>query len=171
MVCPLSKARRAGRPGLDSVPFWSVCESVSAVTANQPPRTLYAGLMVLVGLTATAVAFVAARAVGGPEAPALEPALLVAGVSVLGLLPVLVRSAERFGLAVLGASVFRLLLAMFGALVLTEVSGLESRPVWLGVVAGAGLMLMAETAAAVAILASLERKKAGLAGVEPGSSC
>lgn len=160
---------RTAGPG--SVPFWSVSESVSAVTANQPPRTLYAGLMVLVGLTASAAAFAAARAVGGPEAPALEPALLIAGVSVLGLLPVLVRSAERFGLAVLGASVFRLLLAMFGALVLTEVSGLESRPVWLGVVAGAGLMLTAETAAAVAILASLERKKAGLAGVEPGSSC
>ena len=153
-------------------PCWSVSKSVSAVSTNQPPRSLYAGVMLAAGLIATACAFAAASAVGGPEAPALQTALLVFVVSMLGLLPVLVRSAEYFGLAVLGSSVARLLLAMFAALILTEVGKFESHPVWLGVVTGAGLMLLIESATAIAILMSLERKKAGThAGVESSSTC
>ena len=90
----------------------------------------------------------------------------------LGLLPVLVRSAEYFGMAVLGASVARMLLAMFAALILTEVGNFESRPVWLGVVTGAGLMLLIESTVAIAILMSMERKKAdGSVGVESSSTC
>jgi hypothetical protein len=64
-----------------------------------------------------------------------------------------------------------MLLAMFASVMLTEVGGLESRPVWLGVVAGAGLMLVAESAGAIAVLSSIERKKAGRAGAESSSTC
>lgn len=144
---------------------------MSAVTANQPPRTLYAGLMLGASALATLAAFLVARAAGGADGPALQTGALIAGVSLLGLLPVLVRSAETFGLAVLGASVARLLVALFGAVLLTEVAGAESRPVWLGVVTGAGLMLLIESAGAIAILMSLERKKAGHPGAEPGTPC
>ncbi len=144
---------------------------MSAVTANQPPRSLYAGLMLVAGVVASACAFAAARAGGGPDAPALQIAAIVFAVSLIGLLPVLVRSAEIFGLAVLGASVTRLLVAMFVAVVLTQIGTFEARPVWLGVVTGAGLLLVAESVAAITILLSIERKKAGSAGMEPGSTC
>ncbi|MCA9272954.1 MAG: hypothetical protein KDA31_07915 [Phycisphaerales bacterium] len=147
-------------------------ESVSAVTANQPPRSLYAGLMLAAGAVASICAFAAANAVGSENAPALQTASLIFVVSMLGLLPVLVRKAEYFGMAVLGASVARMLLAMFAALILTEVGNFESRPVWLGVVTGAGLMLLVESTAAIAILMSMERKKADKpVGVESSSTC
>ena len=153
-------------------PCWSVSKSVSAVTPNQPPRSLYAGLMLATSVAASLCAFAAARIAGGPEAPALQTGALIFVVSLWGLLPVLVRSAEFFGLAILGASVARMLLAMFAAFVLTEVGHFQSRPVWLGVVAGAGLMLVVESTVAVAILMSMERKKAGaLVGVESSSTC
>jgi heme A synthase len=152
-------------------PFSEHSESVSAVAVTQSHRSLYAGLTLAVAAVATACAFVVARATGGSDAPASVVAGLVGVVSLLGLLPVLVRKAEYFGMAVLGASIARMLLAMFAAVMLTEVGGLESRPVWLGVVAGAGLMLVAESAGAIAVLSSIERKKAGLAGAESSSTC
>lgn len=144
---------------------------MSAVAVTQPPRSLYAGLTLAVAALATGCAFAVARTTGGPDAPAVAVAGLVGVVSLIGLLPVLVRSAQSFGIAVLGASVARLLLAMFASVMLTEVGGMASRPVWLGVVAGAGLMLVAESAAAIAILSSIERKKAGVAGAESSTTC
>ncbi len=144
---------------------------MSAVTPIQPPRSLYAGLMLATGIVASACAFAAARMVGSPTTPALQISGLIFAVSLLGLLPVLVRSAESFGLAVLGASVARMLLAMFAALILTQVGSFEARPVWLGVVTGAGLMLLVESIAAITILLSIERKKAGHPGAESSSTC
>lgn len=141
---------------------------MSAVTPNQPPRPLYAALTLAAGALAAIAAYAVARASAGPAAPALQPAALIAALSILGLLPVLVRSAQNFGLAVLGASILRLMLALFGALILTEVAHLDTRPVWLALVTGAGIMLVAETAAAIAILTALERKKTA---PEHGSSC
>lgn len=144
---------------------------MSAVTAPQPPRSLYAGAMVAVAVVASACAFVVARAVGEADGPAVLTAGVIGVVSLVGLLPILVQSAEHFGLAVLGASMARLLLAMFAAVVLTEVGSAPSRPVWLGVVAGAGLALIAEATIAIAILSSIERKKAGQPGAESSTTC
>jgi len=144
---------------------------VSAVAVTQSHRSLYAGLTLAVAAMATACAFAVARGVGGPDAPAPVVAGLVGVVSLVGLLPILVRQAEHFGMAVLGASIARMLLAMFAAVMLTEVGGLDSKPVWLGVVAGAGLMLVVESAAAIAVLSSIERKKAGGAGAESSTTC
>jgi hypothetical protein len=132
---------------------------------------LYAVAMVGVAVAASACAFAVARAVGGIDSPAVLTAGVIGVVSLVGLLPILVRSAEHFGLAVLGASVARLLLAMFAAVVLTEVGGAASRPVWLGVVAGSGLALVAEATLAVVILSSMERQKAGQPGAESSTTC
>ena len=172
IVCPLIRGRSCRAISRLKSPCWSVNKSVSAVSTNQPPRSLYAGVMLAAGVLASACAFAAASAVGGENAPALQTSALVFVVSMLGLLPVLVRSSEYFGMAVLGASVARMLLAMFAALILTEVGNFESRPVWLGVVTGAGLMLLIESTVAIAILMSMERKKAdGSVGVESSSTC
>ncbi|MFI4873072.1 MAG: hypothetical protein ACIARQ_14755 [Phycisphaerales bacterium JB061] len=145
--------------------------SVSAVTANQPNRSLYAGLMLGAALAAGGCAYAVAHFTGGPDTPTLMIAVLVAVVSLLGLLPILVRSAEYFGMAVLGASMARLLLAMFAAMILTEVSGVQSRPVWLATVAGMGLTLIVESASATMILLSIERKKAGATSLESSTTC
>lgn len=126
----------------------------------QPYRPLYAGLMLAVTVVTSACAFAVARVTGGPDAPALVAAGLVGVVSLVGLLPAMVRAVEHFGLAVLGASMARILLAMLGAVVLTQLGGVESRPLWLAVVAGAGIALFAESVAAIVILSSVERKKA-----------
>lgn len=142
----------------------------ASVTASPaPPRGLYAVAMLVVAALSTAAAFAAARAIGGAGAVVLQTTALIAAVSLLGLLPVLVSTAERFGLAVLGASMARLLLAMFAAVVLTEVVGVASRPVWFGVVAGAGLGLIAETTIAVAVLSAMERRKTADATGQHGS--
>ncbi len=127
--------------------------------APSPPRVLYATAMLIVAAISTALAFAAARSVASQGPAVLQTTALIAAVSLIGLLPVLVNSAQRFGLAVLGASMARWLLAMFAAVILTEVVGIESRPVWFGVIAGAGFGLIAETTIAIAVLSSMERKK------------
>lgn len=143
---------------------------MSAITAN-PHASRHAALMLGASLVAGALAFGSAHLMGGSGTPAIVTGALVGFVSLLSLLPGLVRSPESFGTAALCASVARLLLVMFGALVLTEVGGFPSKPVWLGVVLGAGLMLIVETASVVTILLSIERQKAGTPGVESSPSC
>jgi hypothetical protein len=171
IVCPSSEAGRIGRPTRFFALFLERVVSVSTVTASQPNRLLYAGLMLVAAIAAGCCAFAVAHFTGGPDTPTFMIAILVAVVSLLGLLPVLVRSADYFGMAVLGASMARLLLAMFAALILTEVSGHESRPVWLATVAGVGLMLIVESASATLILLSIERKKAGTSSLESSTTC
>jgi hypothetical protein len=126
--------------------------------------------MIAVAVIASACAFAVARSVGGPGSPAGLTAGLIGVVSLVGLLPILVGSAERFGLAVLGASMARLLLAMFAAVILTEIGDFASRPIWLGVITGAGLALIAETTIAITILTSIDRKTAGNTAAHPESS-
>ena len=110
------------------------------------------------------------------ESVSFMVAALVASVSLVGLLPALVTRAERFGLAVLGSSIGRMLLGMFAALILTQVGDAPARPVWLGTVAGLGVILVIESILAIAVLSYLERlKSAGrdvaAVGVEPSQAC
>ncbi len=105
---------------------------------------------------------------------ALLVTALVASVSLVGLLPALVTRAQYFGLAVLGSSVARMLLGMFAALMLTQVGDAAARPVWLGSVAGLGLILVIESILAIAVLSHLERlRSAGpvAVGMEPNQAC
>ena len=151
--------------------FGSLSETVSAISANLQHQPRYAALMLVTAVFASAFSYLAAHLSGGANAPAMQTAGLILVVSLIGLLPVLVKSSEHFGLAVLGASVARLLLAMFAAFILTEVGGLANKPVWLGVIAGAGLTLIVETTAVIMILSSIERKKAGMTGAESSTTC
>ncbi|QKK08181.1 MAG: hypothetical protein HND58_08335 [Planctomycetota bacterium] len=69
-----------------------------------------------------------------------------------------------------------MLLGMFAALILTQVGDAPARPVWLGTVAGLGLILVIESILAIAVLSYLERlKSAGrdvaAVGVEPSQAC
>ena len=105
---------------------------------------------------------------------ALLVAALVASVSLVGLLPALVTRAQYFGLAVLGSSVARMLLGMFAALMLTQVGDAAARPVWLGSVAGLGVILVVESILAITVLSYLERlRSAGpvAVGMEPNQAC
>jgi len=140
---------------------------VSAAIDMQPYRPLYAGIMLAVTVVTSVCAFAVARVTGGPDAPAFIAAGLVGTVSLVGLLPVMVRAVEHFGLAVLGVSMARILLALLGAVILTELGGVESRPLWLAVVAGAGIALFAESIAAIVILSSIERKRAAIRTLNP----
>lgn len=172
---------------------------MSAVAVSQPVRSLFAAAMLAAIVLASAFAFVVATRLeetaaarlalsaaesADPAAAATEPArsvallvaVLVASVSLVGLLPALVTRAERFGLAVLGSSIGRMLLGMFAALILTQVGDAPARPVWLGTVAGLGLILVIESILAIAVLSYLERlKSAGrdvaAVGVEPSQAC
>ena len=172
---------------------------MSAVAVSQPVRSLFAAAMLAAIVLASAFAFVVATRLeetaaarlalsaaesADPAAAATEPArsvallvaMLVASVSLVGLLPALVTRAERFGLAVLGSSIGRMLLGMFAALILTQVGDAPARPVWLGTVAGLGVILVIESILAIAVLSYLERlKSAGrdvaAVGVEPSQAC
>lgn len=164
---------------------------MSAVSLSHSLRSLFAAAMLATIVLASAFAFVVAtrleetaaarQAAAGIETLTEKPvaplvAMLVASVSLVSLLPALVTRPERFGMAVLGASIARMLLGMFAALMVTQVGDAPSRPVWLGAVAGLGLILVVESILAIAVLSHLERlKSAGrasaAAGVEPSQAC
>lgn len=168
---------------------------MTAIALSQPVRSLFAAAMLAAVAAGAGFAYVvadrlettaAARlaeantpdtvAAAPADSVALLVAMLVASVSLVSLLPALVTRAERFGLAVLGSSIARMLLGMFAALILTQVGDAPSRPVWLGTVAGLGLILVIESILAIAVLSYLERlKSAGrdvaAVGVEPSQAC
>jgi hypothetical protein len=170
---------------------------VSALPISQPVRSLFAAAMVAAIVLAAAFAFVVATRLQetdaarqamavADEVAAVETtpatsnaplvAMLVASVSLVSLLPALITRPERFGLAVLGCSIGRMLLGMFAALMLTQVGDAPARPVWLGTVAGLGLILVIESILAIVVLSHLERLKAAgrdtaAVGMEPSQAC
>jgi hypothetical protein len=97
--------------------------------------------------------------VGGGGPHVLAAAGVVAGASLVGLIPAFIGSAERFGVIVLMSSVARLLIVLVAATLLTEVAGHPRRPLWVGVAAGAAIALFAEAALAVFVIASLDRTR------------
>ncbi len=82
---------------------------------------------------------------------------LVALVALVG--PPLV-TPERFGLVVLGSTAARTMISVLLILVLTHVQGLAKRPVAYGVMSGTFVLLMIEAAAAVWLLAKIDRVRA-----------
>jgi hypothetical protein len=105
-----------------------------------------------------------ARGVGGgpdvlgPIAAALALAAIVMVVPLVG--PPLV-TAHTWGLAAMGASMGRTLLAMGGMMVLITVLGLPAKPVVYGLLSGAVLMMAAEAGIAVRVLARVDRDRKG----------
>lgn len=67
---------------------------------------------------------------------------------------------ERFGLVVLGSTAARTMISVLLILVLTQVQGLAKRPVAYGVMSGTFVLLIIEAAAAVWLLARIDRARA-----------
>lgn len=139
-------------------------------TAMQPPRAGYAGLMVLAAGLSVAAAFGVATALGADARSAGFAAAAVGGASVASFLPSLFQlrsGAAGFGMLIFGASIARLLLLMVIVLAIDNGGTVDRRPFVLGVLAGAAVTLIIETAAAVIILKKLDRAGAHRVSATP----
>lgn len=136
-------------------------------TAMQPPRAGYAGLMALAAGLSVAAAFGVATLLGADSRSAGLAAAAVGGASIASFLPSLIQlrsGAAGFGLLIFGASIARLMLLMVIVLAIDNGGTVDRRPFVLGVLAGAAITLIIETAAAVIILKKLDRAGAHRAG-------
>jgi len=128
------------------------------------PRTQYGAVIAAAAVASVMLGLLAARGAGG-EPPVLTALAGVLGAgAALGVVPLLgprVIPPGVWGLAVLGVSAARTLLALGAMLALIEVQGLERRPVVYGVLAGTGVMMIAEGAAAAWLLMRREACRAG----------
>jgi hypothetical protein len=134
--------------------------------SRHPTPLLYAGLMLGAGVLALLGAWGAAGGLAGASAARLAMACTAFGV-VLSVIPALVgprREVGNWGLVVLGSSMARLILMLSLGLALAPEAG--ARPFWLGVVAGAGTLLVCETGAAAFIITRLEQLRAARPGAE-----
>lgn len=132
---------------------------MNAVSTPSPTR--YAGLM----LAATAAAAVAAWAVAGGDRAGRLAIVILLIASTATFLPVVlapVLGATRWGLGVLAASGLRTLLLLFGGLAVDLATSTPRQPMWLGIVVGAGVILAAETAAAILEVRRMERARLAL---------
>ncbi len=140
---------------------------MDAQPAIQPPRTAYAGLMAATACVSVVGAYVAASLVEGDARAAAFAAVTVAGASLCSFLPVLIQTrsgAAGFGVLIFAASIARMLLLMVGVLAVDNAGTVAQRPFVLGVLVGAAISLVFETAAAVVILKKLDRAGAHRAG-------
>lgn len=121
------------------------------------PRLAYAMVMVGVGAAASGIAWLLA----GNDPQRGYAAGIVGFGALIALMPAIMSvSPTRWGLVVLGASTVRNLLfvgLMLGVVQLVE--GIDRRPFLVGVLSGAGLLLLVETMLAMGILSWLDRKK------------
>lgn len=140
----------------------------------QPPRARHAAITAASALGAVAIGVGLTLLLGGRSQTAgLVAAVLVAG-SIVSFLPCLLRVGEGasvWGLLILGASMFRAFLTLGLGLGLAPEG--ESKPFWVGLLAGLGVLLVVETGAAVAQIARMERELSGHASTpvqEPRAS-
>ncbi|MCC6678995.1 MAG: hypothetical protein IT436_17860 [Phycisphaerales bacterium] len=128
-------------------------------TAASPVcRLTHTAIMLAVIGLGTAAAFGIAVSLGGPARIAGLAAGIVAAASLVSLLPGLLHlKAENWGLAVLGASMARMLLVLAVGFAADPDGG--RRAFWMGLVAGAVVVLVAETGLTVSTLQKLEREK------------
>lgn len=134
-----------------------------AMVANQPPRARYAAAMVVASAVGIACAYLVAHAMGGGRDVAVQAAAVVAGAAVVGFIPALIGTAQHFGVAVLVASLSRLLIVLIAGLVLTQIGHAPKRPLWLGAVSGAVVILIAESAVSIAVIAAMDRLRSASA--------
>lgn len=136
-------------------------------TAMQPPRAAYACLMTIATGVAIGAAYATAALLGGDGRATGFAAAVVGGASLLSLLPCLLQSrnsAANFGLFIFGASLARIFALMIAVLAIDTAGTVDRRPFVLGVLAGAAVVLVIETAAAMVILRKLDRSGAHRAG-------
>ncbi len=135
-------------------------------TSSTPhfPKGRYAALMAPACAAAAVGAWLVARMMGGDTSTQTLAAACVAAASVVTFLPALLAGNTRgggtnFGVLVLAASMSRTLMLLVLALVMSETRELASRPFWIGILAGGGLVLIVESSLAVMFLARLERQR------------
>lgn len=121
------------------------------------PRLAYAMVMVGVGATASGLAWM----LGGNDPQRGYAAGIVAVGALIALMPAIMSVAPtRWGIVVFATFTVRNLLFVAAMLAVVQlVEGIDRRPFLLGVVAGAGLILLVETMLAIGILSWLDRKK------------
>lgn len=125
------------------------------MTALPPPiqRSRFGLVMVVATLCAVgASVLLAGRAEGADSASLLAvggTVLAGAALAVFAVLGPAFIKDEHWGLAVLGVSAARTMLAMFAMLILIEVAGLPRQPVVHGLLAGTIILTTAEAAGAV----------------------
>ena len=130
----------------------------SSASLAQPPRAAYAGLMALATALGVGAAAAAAGLGGGGRQTAQLAAMIVAVGSVPGFAPAVVGRPPFWGMFVLAASMARLLAIVAMTVLLTQMRDLGDAhdALWGGVLAGAGVILMIESAAAVVILKRMQ---------------
>lgn len=129
------------------------------------PRKPYAfGMLIATAVALAAGLGIASMSEGSTSGALIAVALtLLAGLALCALPlagPPLV-SPDRWGLAVLMASVARTMLVLLALVVFVEGQGLPRKPVGFGLLAGALIMMFAEAAIAVHLLMKRERLRAG----------
>jgi hypothetical protein len=132
---------------------------------RQPTPSLYAGLMLGAGALAVGAAWLVAAS-GGGNTPQLAAACTAFG-AILSLVPAVFgprREVGNWGMAVLGCSMARLLLMLGLGLAIAPAPA--PRAYWMGIVAGAGTLLVCETGAAAFIITRLEQIRAARPGAE-----
>lgn len=132
--------------------------------AQAPNKALFGGVMGLAWVVAVGAAILVAQSLGGAGQPATLAAAAVALGGLVTFAPLLARgaAASHFGVFVLGASGARLLLilAIGFAFHQTKDLGEAKKAFWVATMAGAGLILIVESALAVRMLTRLEHAKA-----------
>lgn len=113
--------------------------------------------MTLVGL---GVAIGTALAMGANPDTARWAALALAVASIASVAPaVLSVKPESWGLVVFGGSIARMMLVLLAGFLIDHGQPLDRRAFWMGLVAGAVFVLIAETAVAISLLVKIERAK------------
>lgn len=131
---------------------------VTQTAASPVARLTHAALMAGVIAMGAATAMGVALALGGPARIGGLAAGVVAAASLVSLLPALLHlKPENWGLAVFGASTARMLLVLAVGFAV-DPSG-DRQAFWMGLVAGAVVVLIAETGLAVSALQKFEREK------------
>jgi Kef-type K+ transport system membrane component KefB len=129
--------------------------------------------MGLAAIVSICSAFGVAMLLGGDARAAGFAAAAVAAASLASFLPVIIQSrsgAAVFGMLIFGASIARIFLLMIAVLAIDNAGTVERRPFVLGVLVGAAVTLIIETASAVIILKKLERAGAHRTGTNANHS-
>lgn len=141
--------------------------ALTTTVDNPVPTSTHALIMGVATLVAAGLSWGVASALGG-DAFTLRTVLIATGLGAIATAaPVLFRArAEYWGVVVLAAGVGRLLLSLGLCYVVRQNSPeVLARPLFVGVVSGAILLLIVEVVTAVKILSAIERRRhATLAG-------
>lgn len=138
------------------------------MTSDRPtmavPRRELAGSMGVGGLVGGAVAWGVVMALGGGSGASVAAALVVLLGVVLTVWPLLLLARvapTTFALAVLLIGTLRLLVILGIGLALDVTQGYPRMEFWMGVVGGASVVLIVETAALVVLVSRMGRTASG----------